>query len=58
MTRLLARLHCYLTGHAATVWIWDVWRNDPEVGRRRVFTETCTRCDGVLGIRQERERAS
>ena len=44
------RLICWLLGHADTVIRWGPWVTHPEAGSRRLLTEECTRCRGVLRL--------
>jgi hypothetical protein len=51
MKRLWRHVRCALFGHPDTVIVWGPWIDNFELGRHRVVTKRCRRCDGVLALR-------
>ena len=50
MRHLICRLTCALRGHDDTVIVWGLWRDDPEMGRHRIVTESCIRCGSIVNL--------
>jgi hypothetical protein len=46
--RLWRELRCALFGHPDTRLCWGKWQDNFGLGRYRVVTERCVRCDGVI----------
>lgn len=50
MMAFAARIACFVLGHPDSLVCWGPWASDREVGRYRMLTERCSRCDAVLAL--------